>query len=93
MRGTRWHKTIDIKQFIHRDQTNTDPVYVAALGKEIAEFIRKHTTEDEKTFDLLDAVDWLETIDPEADDAIVDFNHALREIYDWADHERVWLGF
>lgn len=88
----RWHKTIDIKPIIHRDQMNTDPTYVAGIGKEIAELVRNRTTEDEKTFALLDAVETLEDIDPTDDDAVDVFNGALSELYTWADRERVWLG-
>lgn len=88
----RWRKTIDIKPLIHRDQANTDPAYVAGLGKEIAAMVRKHTSEDEQTFALLDPIETLEDIDPEDDEAMHTFNGALAELYDWADRERVWLG-
>jgi len=87
----RWIKTIDIKPILRRDQTNKDPEYVAAIGKEIAAAVRASTTEDEKTFALLDALDCLEDIEP-GPDAVDDFNSALAELYDWADHYRVWLG-
>lgn len=88
----RWRKTIDIKPLIHRDQSNADPVYVATLGKEVAALVRKHTSEDEQTFSLLDPIETLEDIDPDDDEAVDVFNGALEELYDWADGERVWLG-
>lgn len=88
----RWRKTIDIKPLIHRDQANTDPTYVAGLGKEVASLVRAKTTEADWTMSLEDALEMMEDIDPEDDEAVDMFNGALSELYDWADRERVWLG-
>ena len=90
---TPWRKTIDIKVILHRDQGNTDPVYVAKVGKEIAALMRAKTPEIEQNFAFLDAVETLEEINPEDEEAVDVFNQALGELYDWADRERVWLGF
>lgn len=88
----RWRKTIDIKPLIYRDQSNTDPVYVAGLGKEVAYTIRTNITGTDWTISLEDALETMEEIDPDDDHAVDMFNGALSELYDWADRERVWLG-
>jgi hypothetical protein len=88
----RWRETIDIKPLIHRDQMNTDPGYVANLGKEVASLIRTKTVETDWSMSLEDALETMEDIDPEDDDAADMFNGALSELYDWADRERIWLG-
>ena len=88
----RWRKTISINEIIHRDQQNTDPTYVSKVGKEIAGLVRNRTTPGEQNFELLNAVETLEEISPDDDDALDQFNSALSELYDWADRERVWLG-
>lgn len=88
----RWRKTINIKPILYRDQENTNPVHVASVGKEIAELVRRKTTEDEKAFALMGAIEMLEDIDPTDEAAVDTFNDALSELYDWGDRERVWLG-
>lgn len=88
----RWHKTIDIKPILHRDQANTSPEHVSAVSKEIAALFRGAISDAEMDYTLEEAIELMESIEPDEDDACDVFNSALSDVYDWADRERVWLG-
>lgn len=88
----RWRKTINIKPILHRDQANTSPEHVSAVSKEIAALIRGALSDAEMDYTLEEAVELMESIEPDEDDAVEVFNSALCDVYNWADRERVWLG-
>lgn len=87
----KWQKTINIKQFLGED-TSREAVETAARG--IFGLLEIHypnwETGDDRA--LADIMFNLEGARDDKDVTAEDFNWILDELYDWGDHERVWLG-
>lgn len=94
-----WSKKINIKEIIHRDQDNNSPDHVVSVAKEIAALIRAKVPAEWLAFSagsfdetLYEIVEFLEGLSINDDDPCEEFNYCLRDLYDWADANRVWLG-
>lgn len=96
----RWRAKVNIKQFIGKDQENESPAHCHWVASSIAGEMRKLEKRAEGVaviginfdFSFLEAVESLEEITVDQEDALAALNGALSLLYDWADAERVWLG-
>lgn len=95
-----WKETLDLSDVW--DKKEWDDENVQELGKIIGERIRKLKAFDEEDWIFVgDCVERFENVYPFeefiADEGelpytpIEDFDEAMRELYDWADDNRVWV--
>lgn len=100
-----WDRTINIKEILHEDQSNTSNEHAAQVANRIGALVRSRVPaawleigSDEVDFDLIEIVEGMEALKPNSYDGEEDFtplddlNSMLDQLYDWADGKRVWLG-
>ncbi|MGG2576054.1 hypothetical protein ACQYZY_28505 [Pseudomonas aeruginosa] len=100
-----WDRTINIKEILHEDQSNTSNEHAAHVANRIGALVRSRVPaawleidSDEVDFDLIEIVEGMEALKPNSYDGEEDFtplddlNSMLDQLYDWADSKRVWLG-
>lgn len=100
-----WDRTINIKEILHEDQSNTSNEHSAQVANRIGALVRSRVPaawleidSDEVDFDLIEIVEGMEALKPNSYDGEEDFtplddlNSMLEQLYDWADSKRVWLG-
>lgn len=103
-----WNKRINVRAIIAEDQGNVSPEHVSAISVRIAKLIRAHVpaayfdiNNDDYCSDLDYAIEAMEscTVEELAQDkktmgvdSVDMFNGWMEILYDWADHNRVWLG-
>jgi hypothetical protein len=93
-----WDRKIDIKSILFREMGNESTEYVVETSHAIGRLMRAKLPKgllnlpgDEADFELMDIVEHLEDLQAN-DEAQANFNDNLSCLYDWADHNRVWLG-
>ncbi len=100
--GRKWKKTIhglhDHLATVETAVADRDVEATKAALRAIGALFRPHMNEDRDSFDEIEAVEWFEDEDPTSDfqDGNIDawkdeFDWRLRDLYDWADYNRVWL--
>lgn len=100
-----WDRTINIKEILHEDQSNTSNEHAAQVANRIGALVRSRVPaawleigSDEVDFDLIEIVEGMEALKPnsyygeEDFTPLDDLNSMLDQLYDWADGKRVWLG-
>lgn len=98
-----WNRTINIKDVLRSDQSNSSEEHAAWVANQIGSLLRRGLPEElldwsNTDTEALEIVDGFEALRPDsyADDrtytAPQDLNDMLARLYDWADRERVWLG-
>jgi hypothetical protein len=100
-----WDRSINIREIINRDKSNTSHEHLVSVAHEIAALLRRRVpastfdiTNDDYNMELDEIVEEMESLkvgdcadDP--DYTLLDhFNGLMHGIYDWADYNRVWLG-
>ena len=82
----KWRKKLD-------DLSHT-PKHISEISAKFAAEIRKVLgAEIDDDIELFDIVEAFEDLAKDAgDDPEDDFNGILRDLYDWADQARVWVG-
>jgi hypothetical protein len=93
-----WDRKIDIKSILFREKNNQSTEYVVATSHAIGKLLRAQLPKelltlpgDDADLELIDMVEHLENLQAN-DEAQANFNDNLSCLYDWADHNRVWLG-
>lgn len=98
-----WAYQLDIGQFLSRDRGNVTAEYLCPLAGEIGAYLKRklparlldcgHDDFDSDLFDIVDHLDMTALYYAETPLAVPadDFNYVLRDLYDWADINRVWL--
>lgn len=91
-----WKHLVNIKQFLHNFDANTDRVCDLALEvrKELlaklpAEWLSYDSDMCDHTF--MEIMETLEDMSTDQDVEADDFDYVLNDLYDWADYNRVWL--
>lgn len=78
-----WRQTLHLRQFLD-DDTSGEGVKRAATG--IIGVLGDHHSQSIK---FKKALDFVET---DAEVALLVFNDAMNQLYDWADNEKVWIA-
>lgn len=103
-----WPHTINVKAILNEDKSNLSAEHISSISKRIAALLRSKVppehfdiTSEVYDFGFNDLIEFMEecTIESLALDRENGlepeevFNGWLEELYDWADKNRVWMGF
>ena len=82
---SKWKRMVNIKPLIGEDSSDSGAQECARnISALLQDKLMDLLTHDNDLADIVDAFGAVETCD--------DVNSALDELYDWADHNLIWLG-
>ncbi len=97
-----WDHRINIKEILFRNRLNETNEHAATVGNELSTLLKQSVpkawldiSSPDFDDDIDNYIDWLSHLKGagEAEGAVLeDLNSILDQLYDWADHKRVWLG-
>lgn len=97
-----WDHRINIKEILFRNRLNETNEHAATVGNELSTLLKQSVpkawldiSSPDFDDDIDNYIDWLSHLKGagEAQGAVLeDLNSILDQLYDWADHKRVWLG-